>query len=111
MNERKGTIIGLLNLCGGISGLLSIAALIFFGGGLVEKVRALEVRMTVVERDTGPVAREHIKLDELRDETTRDRLQSHEEAIKAFSRIEADVREISVKLDALKERTVKTQMP
>jgi hypothetical protein len=116
--EKRSIVITFLNTIGGVSGLLSIAILVFWGGawiekvsahekwigeanriGLVEKVMANDGRLTKVENSGTTDMQKHKAQDDDRDMMQNDRLEKLEAAISKLGTIE-------MKLDKVLERVI-----
>jgi hypothetical protein len=91
----------IFNFVGGISGLLSIGLLIFRGGALLQVVSDHDRRIIQMENGGSSLAREHIKLDDERVATLKDRTSKLEAVMALIPNIERDVAVMRVQIDAL----------
>lgn len=106
-NEQRGlavTVADILNFVGGVSGMIALATLVFMGGALVEKMKALDIRVTAIESAGSSTLRSHVAADEKMDESINARLRMLEENILSLHRIETKLETASTKLDMLKEQ-------
>ena len=102
--ERRNAVVTALSAIGNVSGLISILTIVFMGGSLVEKVKALDVRVGAVETIGSPTFREHLKASEQLEISNSKRLCDLEASSKRLSNIEMDVREIRTTVQIMKER-------
>lgn len=106
-NEQRGlavTVADILNFVGGVSGMIALATLVFMGGALVEKMKALDIRVTAIESGGSSTLKSHVAADEKMDEAINARLRMLEENILSLHRIETKLETASTKLDMLKEQ-------
>lgn len=109
-DNENGPILKLaaiLNFVGGVSGLLALGAIVFWGGALVEKVRSLDGRVAAIEALGSTSLQKHIASDEKIDEAHSARLRMLEDSISLIHRIDTKVETMSTKLDLLKEQLTK----
>ena len=92
-------------LIGGLAGLISIGLVVFYGGALAEKVRAIDVRLVEVETHAAPITREHIRVDDLRDADLAARITRLEETRQAINQVVSDLRINGFKLDEVVKTT------
>lgn len=104
MEKQTNKIVALMNLVGGVSGILALATMIFYGGALVEKIRGMDVRLTAVEINGSIQLQKHIVTDDQRTMDELQRLKEVEEAIKRMVNMESDIREIKVEVKYLSGR-------
>ena len=91
----------IFNFVGGISGLLSIGLLVFRGGALLQTINDHDRRIVQMEIGGSSLAREHIKLDDERVATLKDRTAKIEAVMASIPNIERDVAVLRVQIDAL----------
>jgi hypothetical protein len=99
--ERKNSVISkFFNTIGGVSGLLSIAVIVYSGGKLVNRLDSVEMKVALIERDGSRNASEYIAANNQWKTDTEERIARMETSVltilPALPRIEA-------KLDSLKE--------
>lgn len=98
------SIYQVLNFMGGVSGLLALVGIVFWGGGLVEKVRSLDGRVAAIENGGSQTFRTHASADEKLFNAFDARLKLVEDATRAIHTVDKTVAEITVKLDNLKDQ-------
>ena len=96
-NERKSMVTQIASAVSTVSGLASIAIIVFYGGALAETVKVHEARIGAIEAKGSRSAESHIMLDDARDDRIQARISFLESELKPIPRIEA-------KLDSLKEK-------
>lgn len=111
MEQRKSAIVGLLNLLGGMGGLLSIVLIIWKGGALAQRVDDHSRRLDQIELGGSIGLREHVKMDDERVSDIKQRqvdvtqrLAHQDETLTKLTELFGDVKVINVKLDAINEK-------
>lgn len=94
-------VIAAMNFVGGVSGMLAMLTIVFFSGSIVEKIKSIDSRVTVLENNGSSFAREHAKEDNADKMAIVQRVVVLEEAVKRLTSIEGDVREINAHLKFL----------
>ncbi len=109
MSENHRDIAGkVFNFLGGLSGLLSIALIIWKGGVLWQMVADHDRRITNVEQRGSIGLIEHVKLDDervgaIKSEQAQDR-EIRQRLLESVNSVVSDVKVINTKLDAIKEQ-------
>lgn len=101
-DTKQQRIIAGLNFFGGISGILAIATLIFYGGAMVERLRAVEIRVNVIEAQGSPTCQQHIATDNERFTSEERRMSEMEVVLKQYAAMAADIREIKTEIKYLR---------
>ena len=101
VKKRADMVKEIFNLIGGLSGLLSIALLVFKGGVLLQTVDDHDRRIGVMEQGGSSMAREHIKLDDERVQSLKDRTAKLEAIMSSIPNIERDVAVMRRDIDAI----------
>lgn len=105
MERTKSALERVFNYVSGLSGLLSIALLVWKGGFLWNTVfDSHERRITAIEQGGSRGLEVHVKQDDERVADLRSRTGRLEEAVLQFSEIKKDVAVLNVKLDSLKDK-------
>jgi hypothetical protein len=99
--KRADMVKEIFNLIGGLSGLLSIALLVFKGGVLLQTVDDHDRRIGVMEQGGSSMAREHIKLDDERVTSLKERTAKLEAIMSSIPNIERDVAVLRVQIEGL----------
>jgi hypothetical protein len=99
--KRADMVKEVFNLIGGLSGLLSIALLIFKGGVLLQTVDDHDRRIVQMEQGGSSLAREHIKLDDERVQNLKERTARLEAIMASIPNIERDVAVMRVQVENL----------
>ena len=109
--EPKILFSSTFNFLGGVSGLLSLALIIWNGGTLWQMVHDHGRRIDSIEQSGSSGLREHVKEDTERVRDLQDRMKRQEEVSLRVVELSGDVKVISVKLDALKEAMIPKSKP
>ena len=100
-SNRANMVKEIFNLIGGLSGLLSIALLVFKGGVLLQTVNDHDRRIVQMENGGSSMAREHVKLDDERVTSLKERTAKLEAIMASIPNIERDVAVLRVQIDGL----------
>jgi hypothetical protein len=100
-NEKRSVLQQVSQGVSTLSGVCSLALVIFYGGGLVKTVEGHEVRIEHLESIGSRTVTEHIKVDDTREAQTDKRVSTIETEIRALPRIEANVAAIKERLEEL----------
>ena len=100
-SNRANMVKEIFNLIGGLSGLLSIALLVFKGGVLLQTVDDHGRRISTMENGGSSLAREHIKLDDERVTNLKERTAKLEAIMSSIPNIERDVAVMRRDIDSI----------
>ena len=90
-----------------ITGLMTASLVVFKGGALVNTVQSHETRLSKIELTGSPPISEHIKLDDAREDRTREAIKDVKEALAKITPLVGKVDVLDAKLDSLKEQIAK----
>lgn len=108
MEQKKNALASVFNLVGGMSGLLSIALLIWKGGALMQKVDDHDRRILTIESNGSGALIAHDREDKTHHAAADTRLTRLEDGfmkmLENVAEIRSDTRSLNVKFDAMKEQ-------
>lgn len=108
MEQRKSLIVSTLNFLGGLSGLLSLALLVWKGGMIAQMVAQHETRIGLIESGGSGTVREHVKEDNERIGDLKLRMVRQEDLNGSInvklSDLVGEVRVLNFKVDTLNEK-------
>lgn len=92
-------------IIGGLSGLISILIVVFYGGAAIEKLRTLDLRVTDLEQHAAPVTREFMKASAMRDDQMEGRITKLEDLKTAVFEVKTDTKINGLKMDEIVKTT------
>jgi hypothetical protein len=105
LDGKPGTgLWAVMNMLGGMSGLLSIALIVWKGGVLYQHVDDHERRLAIMESGGSIGLREHVKQDDERVNELRLRVVHQEEVSASLLELKGDVKVLNVKMDSIKDQ-------
>jgi hypothetical protein len=93
----------MFNAIGGVSGLLSIVLLVWRGGALVQQVNDHDRRIVAVEQFGSSALGTHVKYDDERVQTLKERTLRLENILVALPDLQREVAVVNVKMDGLQK--------
>jgi hypothetical protein len=110
MNNEASRIFRVMSFIASIIAILvgvSTLAMIFLkGGAMIQRVEHVEQRVALIEQHGSPPIAEHMKLDDAREERTRERLSIMERTLGTMSELRVDTAKISVASEFTKNQVV-----
>lgn len=111
MDQKKNLAASVFTFLGGVSGLISIALIVWKGGAIVNTIEIHGRRLDTIEANGSIGLREHVKMDDERVSDIRQRqidqalrMTHQEETLTRVLELFGEVKVINTKLDALKEQ-------